>query len=108
MPEKSASSQVRPNTPGGVGQAPIQSGQGGPVAPTPLQAVDQSHQGEQRPAAGFPDADSPGAKDGREQRVWKMGPSPERWRERSRTFEGIARAMAEQWSQTLWAEDWAV
>lgn len=46
--------------------------------------------------------------DGREQRVWKMGPSPERWRERSRTFEGIARAMAEQWSQTLWAEDWAV
>lgn len=62
MPEKSASSQVRPNTPGGVGQAPIQSGQGGPVAPTPLQAVDQSHQGEQRPAAGFPDADSPGAK----------------------------------------------
>ena len=35
--------------------------------------------------------------DGREQRVWKMGPSPERWRERSRTYQGIADAMAEQW-----------
>lgn len=42
MPEKSASSQVRPNTPGAIGQAPIQSGQGGP-AQTPLEAVDQSH-----------------------------------------------------------------
>jgi site-specific DNA-cytosine methylase len=35
--------------------------------------------------------------DGREQRVWKMGPSPDRWKERSRTYEGIARAMAAQW-----------
>jgi len=35
---------------------------------------------------------------GREQRVWKMPPSPNRWRERSRTFSGIARAMADQWS----------
>lgn len=35
--------------------------------------------------------------DGREQRIHKMPPSPDRWRERSRTFEGIARAMAEQW-----------
>lgn len=35
--------------------------------------------------------------EGREQRVWKMGPSPERWKERSRTFSGIAKAMAEQW-----------
>lgn len=35
--------------------------------------------------------------EGREPRVWKMGPSPERWRERSRTLEGIAKAMAEQW-----------
>jgi hypothetical protein len=34
---------------------------------------------------------------GREQRVWKMGPSPERWKERSRTFQGVADAMATQW-----------
>lgn len=35
--------------------------------------------------------------EGREQRVWKMGPSPERWKERSKTYAGIAEAMAEQW-----------
>lgn len=34
---------------------------------------------------------------GREQRVWRMGPSPERKKERSKTFIGIANAMAEQW-----------
>ena len=34
---------------------------------------------------------------GRENRVHMMPPSPERWRERSRTFEGVATAMAEQW-----------
>lgn len=35
--------------------------------------------------------------DGREPRIWKMGPSPTRWAERSKTFTGVARAMAEQW-----------
>lgn len=35
--------------------------------------------------------------DGREHRVWKMAPSPERSKARSRTFRGIAKAMAEQW-----------
>lgn len=35
---------------------------------------------------------------GREQRIWKMPPGPNRWKERSRTFPGIAAAMAEQWS----------
>ena len=34
---------------------------------------------------------------GREQRVWKMHPGPDRWKERSRTFQGIADAMAKQW-----------
>lgn len=34
---------------------------------------------------------------GREQRVWKMGPSPLRWKLRSETYQGIANAMAEQW-----------
>lgn len=33
----------------------------------------------------------------REHRVWKMAPSPERWRERSRTYPRIAAAMATQW-----------
>lgn len=27
----------------------------------------------------------------------RLGPSPDRWKLRSRTYEGIARAMAEQW-----------
>lgn len=35
--------------------------------------------------------------DGREARVHKMSPGPDRWRERSRTYQGIADAMAEQW-----------
>lgn len=34
---------------------------------------------------------------GREARIHKMAPSPDRWKERSRTFKGIAQAMAEQW-----------
>jgi site-specific DNA-cytosine methylase len=34
---------------------------------------------------------------GREGRVWKMGPSPTRSKERSRTYQGIAEAMATQW-----------
>jgi site-specific DNA-cytosine methylase len=36
--------------------------------------------------------------EGREQRIWKLPPSADRWKERSRTFPGIAEAMAEQWS----------
>ena len=35
--------------------------------------------------------------EGREHRIWKMGPSPERAKLRSKTFPGIAKAMAEQW-----------
>ncbi len=35
--------------------------------------------------------------EGREARVHRMPPGPNRWKERSRTFEGIAQAMAEQW-----------
>lgn len=36
--------------------------------------------------------------DGREQRVWKMSPGPERAKMRSKTFPGIAKAMAQQWA----------
>lgn len=35
--------------------------------------------------------------DGREQRIWRMPPGPDRAKERSKTFPGIAKAMAEQW-----------
>jgi site-specific DNA-cytosine methylase len=37
--------------------------------------------------------------DGREHRVHRMPPGPDRWRERSRTFVGIADAMADQWGR---------
>ena len=32
-------------------------------------------------------------------RLHRLGPSPDRWRERSRTYTGIAMAMAEQWGR---------
>jgi len=35
--------------------------------------------------------------DGREPRIHRLPPGPDRWKERSRTFQGIADAMAEQW-----------
>lgn len=37
--------------------------------------------------------------EGREQRVWKMPPSKERAKLRSKTYPGIAKAMAEQWTR---------
>lgn len=38
---------------------------------------------------------------GREPRVHHMPPGPNRWRERSRFFSGIAEAMATQWSHII-------
>jgi site-specific DNA-cytosine methylase len=35
--------------------------------------------------------------EGREAKVHRMPPGPDRWKERSRTYPGIARAMAAQW-----------
>ena len=35
--------------------------------------------------------------EGREARVHRMAPGPDRWKERSRTYQGIADAMASQW-----------
>jgi hypothetical protein len=35
--------------------------------------------------------------EGRADRIHKMAPSPDRWRDRSRTYDGIAAAMAAQW-----------
>lgn len=37
--------------------------------------------------------------DGIEQRVHRMAPGPDRWKERSRFFSGIAAAMARQWGE---------
>ena len=42
---------------------------------------------------------------GREHRIHRMPPSPERAANRSRTFQGIAAAMAEQWGGVIKAED---
>lgn len=35
--------------------------------------------------------------EGREQRIWKLPPSADRWKIRSTTYQGIADAFAEQW-----------
>ena len=35
--------------------------------------------------------------EGREARIHRMSPSPTRWKERSKTYQGIAEAMALQW-----------
>ena len=43
--------------------------------------------------------------EGREQKVWRMPPSKDRAKLRSRTFPGIAKAMASQWSDAM-AEQW--
>lgn len=42
--------------------------------------------------------------EGREARVHKLPPSPDRWKERSRTLTGIAEAMAHQWGAFLTSE----
>lgn len=39
--------------------------------------------------------------EGREQRIWKMAPSPDRKEKRSKTYEGIAEAIAEQWGNLI-------
>jgi hypothetical protein len=39
--------------------------------------------------------------EGREQKCWKMGPSPDRARLRSETYPGLAKAMAEQWGKLI-------
>lgn len=43
--------------------------------------------------------------DGREQKVWRMPPSKDRAKLRSKTYPGIAKAMAEQWSKYIEEHD---
>ncbi|MBA2707649.1 MAG: DNA cytosine methyltransferase [Gemmatimonadaceae bacterium] len=47
---------------------------------------------------GLPKLEATNCVSGRVARVHRMPPGPERWKERSRTYPGIARAMAEQFS----------
>jgi hypothetical protein len=47
---------------------------------------------------GFPPCVPTNIVSGRDQRIWKMAPGPDRQRERSKTYQGIADAMAAQWS----------
>lgn len=46
---------------------------------------------------GLPKLEATNVVDGREARIHKMAPSAERAKERSRTYKGIAEAMARQW-----------
>jgi hypothetical protein len=46
---------------------------------------------------GLPNLKPTDIVEGREQRIWKLPPSKDRWKLRSETFQGIANAMAEQW-----------
>lgn len=46
---------------------------------------------------GLPELTPTDIVEGREARVHRMAPSPDRWKDRSRFYPGIARAMAEQW-----------
>jgi hypothetical protein len=43
--------------------------------------------------------------EGREQRIWKMPPSKDRAKLRSKTYIGIAKAMAEQWTKYILNQD---
>lgn len=46
---------------------------------------------------GLPKLTPTNVVEGREARVHRMPPSPDRWKERSRTYQGIADTMAAQW-----------
>jgi site-specific DNA-cytosine methylase len=46
------------------------------------------------------------APSGRVQRCWLMPPGPDRWKERSRTYQGIADAMAAQWTVDTKEKPW--
>ncbi len=46
---------------------------------------------------GLPKLSPTNIVEGREAKVHKMPPGPDRWKNRSRTYQGIADAMAEQW-----------
>lgn len=46
---------------------------------------------------GLPPLEPTNIVEGREARIWKMPPGPNRAKERSKTYSGIAEAMVNQW-----------
>lgn len=50
---------------------------------------------------GLPNLEPTNIVSGREQRFHRLPPSPDRWKERSKTFQGVADAMASQWAAAL-------
>lgn len=54
---------------------------------------------------GLPKLKPTNVVDGREARVHKMPPGPDRWKKRSETYAGIAEAMAAQWGVSDLAGD---
>jgi len=48
---------------------------------------------------GLPPLQPTNIVDGRKPRIWRMPPSADRQRLRSKTYPGIAKAMAEQWTK---------
>jgi hypothetical protein len=50
---------------------------------------------------GLPELQPTNIVKGREQRLHKLGPSPDRWKLRSTTYQGIADAMASQWGNNV-------
>lgn len=50
---------------------------------------------------GLPNLKPTDIVDGREQKIWKLPPTPDRQKLRSKTYPGIAKAMADQWGGLL-------
>jgi len=49
---------------------------------------------------GLPKLQPTNVVSGRENRIWRMPPGKDRWKQRSLTYQGIAQAMADQWTLT--------
>lgn len=50
---------------------------------------------------GLPNLKPTDVVEGREQKIWEMSPSADRTKLRSKTYEGVAKAMVEQWGKLL-------
>lgn len=50
---------------------------------------------------GLPKLQATNSVAGRENRIHRLPPSEDRWKERSRTYQGIADAMADQWGEAF-------
>jgi hypothetical protein len=46
---------------------------------------------------GLPKLTPTNVVEGREQKCWREPPHPDRWKRRSKTYQGLANAMSEQW-----------